>query len=70
MAEINVYNRAYQLRPQDIFCVDVKTFLKTSILWSHSYQIIGTDTHKRKHWWQIWKPWKVTFIKIMYLGES
>lgn len=70
MAEINESNRVYELRPNDIFCVDVETFLKTSTLWSHNYQILGTDEYKRKHWWQLWKPRKIIFIKIMYLGES
>ena len=70
MAGINVENRVYKLHPNDIFCVDVETFLKTSTLWSHSYQIIGTDEYRRKHWWQFWKPWKIKFIRIMYLGDN
>jgi hypothetical protein len=70
MAEVNVFNRVYQLQPQDVFCVNVEAFLKTPPLWTHSYQIIGTGEYKRKHWWQLWKPWKVTFIEIMYLGDD
>ena len=70
MTEINVFKRAYQLHPQDVFSVNVEAFLKTSTLWSHNFQIIGTDEYKRKHWWQIWKPWKIKFIKIMYLGDN
>ena len=70
MAEINGFNRVYQLQPKDIFCVNVQGFLKTPILWSHSYQIVGTDEYKRKHWWQFWKPRKVVFVKIMYLGDD
>lgn len=70
MAEVNAFNRVFQLQPQDVFCVDVESFLKSSILWSHSYQIIGTGEYKRKHWWQFWKPWKTKFIKIMYLGDN
>lgn len=70
MAEINVFNRVYQLQPQDVFCVNIETFLNESVLWSHNYQILGIDKYKRKYWWQFWKPWKVTFIKIMYLGDK
>lgn len=68
MDEINVFNRAYQLKPKDIFCVNVEGFLTNSVLWSPSFRIIGTSTYKRKHWWQFWKPRKNTFIRIMYLG--
>ena len=70
MVGINVFNRTYRLRPKDVFCVDIKTFLKESILWSHDYQILGVDKHRRKHWWQFWKPWRITYIKIMYLGDN
>ena len=70
MAEINVYNRVFQLQPKDVSCVNIEAFLKTSTLWSHSYQILGVDEHKRKHWWQLWKPRKIIFIKIMYLGDK
>ena len=70
MAEVNTFNRTYQLRPKDIFCVDVEAFLKSSILWGHNYQILGTYERRRKHWWQFWKPWKIRFIKIMYLGDN
>ena len=70
MEEMNRYGRVYRLQPKDIFCVNVEAFLKDSTLWSHKFQIIGTDEYKRKHWWQFWKPWKIKFIKIMYLGDN
>ena len=61
------YQRVYKLHYGDVFCVDVKTFLSTSTLWSKDYQIIGTSTIKRKHWWCIWKSNRL-FVKIQYLG--
>jgi hypothetical protein len=70
MEEINRYGRVYRLQPKDIFCVNVEAFLKDSTLWSHRFQIVGTDEYKRKHWWQFWKSRKTRFIKIMYLGDS
>ena len=70
MESIAVYNRAFQLEPKDIFCVNVKCFLQTSSLWTHDFQILGVQTYKRKHWWQLWKPRKNIFIKIMYLGGN
>ena len=66
--EIDVFDRAYQLKPHDIFSVNLDGFLINAILWSHSFQIMGVSTYRRKHWWQFWKPRKNTFIKIMYLG--
>ena len=70
MDKINIFNRVYQLRRKDIFCVDTETFFKTSTLWNPNFQIMGTETHKRKHWWQFWRPRKRTFVRIMYLGED
>ena len=67
--EIGSWQRVYRLRNGDVFCVDVNTFLKNSTLWSHEYQIMGTDKIKRKKWWQFWKPKYNTFVKLKYLGE-
>lgn len=66
-AYINIgsYCRAYRLNHKDVFCVDVKTFLSNSTLWSNDYQIVGTSVIKRK-WWQFWKK-NITFVKIMYI---
>lgn len=63
------YLRTYRLHRGDIFCVDVKTFLKTSTLWSNDYQIMGVDKFKRKPWWKFWKPRYYEFVKIQYIGE-
>lgn len=68
MDEINVTHRAYQLQPNDIFDVHLENFLAEAALWSPSFRIVGTKTYKRKHWWQFWKPRKITYLKMMYLG--
>lgn len=68
MYKINVFNRTYQLKPKDIFCVNIEGFLANASLWSPSFQVVGTCTYGRKHWWQFWKPKKKIFVKIMYLG--
>ena len=63
----NVY-RVCKLQSNDTFSIHLDTFLTDSVLWSHSFQIMGVGSYKRKHWWQFWKPRKITFIKMMYLG--
>ena len=62
--------RVYKIHNGDIFSVNINTFLAESLLWSHDFQILKTITHKRKHWWQLWKPWKTIEIQMMYIGKE
>ena len=67
--KIGLHQRAYKLRHGDVFCVDVKTFFKTSTLWSKDYQIVGTEKTKKTRWWQFWKPCH-QYVKLQYIGDQ